>query len=75
MHQAQFVVVEVGGFGSAVDYVMAPVAGNSCLGIIRFASCAARASQPVMCQHAGFRVAVTVAGDPDGAFTASRRFA
>lgn len=74
MHQAQFVVAEIGGFGSAVDYVMAPVAGNSRLGIIRFASCAARACQPVMSQHAGFRVAVAVTWDPDCTFAAARLF-
>lgn len=74
VHQAQFVVGEIGGFGSAVDYVMAAVAGNSRLGIIRFATGTARPRQPVMCQHAGFRVAVAVTGDPDCTFAAARLF-
>lgn len=74
MHQAQFVAGEIGGFGSAVDHVMAPVAGYSRLGIIWFASSTTGASQSVMCQHAGFRVAVAVPGDPDGAFAAASLF-
>ena len=60
VHQAQFVVGEIGGFVSAVNYVMAPVAGNRRLSIVRLASCAARTRQAVMRQHAGFRVAVAV---------------
>lgn len=74
MHQAQFVVGEIGGFGSAVDYVMATVAGDSRLSIVRLASCAARTRQPVMRQHAGFRVAVAVTWDPDCTFAAARLF-
>ena len=78
VHQAQFVVGEIGGFSSAVDNVMAPVAGDRRLSIVRLASCAARTRQAVMRQHAGFRVAVAVTGDPHCTFAARaalRRFA
>lgn len=75
MHQAQFVVGEIGDFGSAVDYVMAVTAGDRRLGIIGFAASSARTRQPVMCQHAGFRVAVAVPGDPHGTFAATCLFA
>lgn len=75
MHQAQFVVGVVGGFLSAVDQVVAVTAGDRRLGIIGFAAGATGASQPVMRQHAGFRVAVAVPGDPHGTFAATRRFA
>lgn len=74
MHQAQFVIGVIGCFLASVDQVVATVAGDSRLGVIRFASGTARPRQPVMCQHAGFRVAVAVPGDPDGAFAAARLF-
>ncbi|VEF68918.1 hypothetical protein SB00175_03639 [Klebsiella oxytoca] len=75
MHQAQFVIGVIGCFLPAVDQVVATVAGDSRLSIVRLVSCAAGASEPVMCQHTGFRVAVAVPGNPDGAFATTRRFA
>ncbi len=75
MKQAQFIMGVIGGFLSTVYQVVAVTAGDRRLGIIGFAAGAAGASQPVMCQHAGFRVAVAVTGDSDGAFASTRRFA
>ena len=75
MHQAQFVIGVIGCFLPSVDQVVATVAGDSRLSIVRLVSCAARTRQPVMRQYAGFRVAVAVTGDSDGAFASTRRFA
>lgn len=74
MHQAQFVIGVIGCFLPSVDQVVATVAGDSRLSIVRLVSCAARTRQPVMRQHAGFRVAVAVTGDPDCTFAAARLF-
>lgn len=74
MHQAQFVIGVISCFLSTVDQVVATVASDSRLSIVRLASCAARTRQPVMRQYAGFRVAVAVTWDPDCTFTAARLF-
>ena len=65
----------VGGFLSAVDQVVAVTAGDRRLGIIGFAAGAAGASQPVMGQYAGVRVAVAITGDTYRTIAAMRRFA
>lgn len=65
----------VGGFLSAVDEIVASIAGDRRLGVIGFAAGTACSRQAVMRQYAGVRVAVAVPGDPDGTFTATRRFA
>lgn len=75
MHQPQFIMGVIGGFLPSVDQVVATAAGDSRLSIVRLASCAARTRQPIMRQHAGFRVAVAVTRDPDCTFAAARLFA
>lgn len=65
----------VGGFLSAVDEIVASIAGDRRLGVIWFAAGTACSRQAIMRQYAGVRVAVAVPGDPDGTFTATRRFA
>jgi hypothetical protein len=75
MHQAQFLMGEVGGFLSAVDEIVASTAGYSALCIVRLASSSAGTRQAVMSQYAGFRIAIAIPGDPYCAFAASGRFA
>lgn len=75
MHQAQFVIGVISCFLPSVDQVVATVAGDSRLSIVRLVSCAARTRQPVMRQYAGFRVAVAVTRDPHCTFATSGRFA
>ncbi len=75
MHQAQFVAGVIGGFLSAINEIVASTAGNRSLGIVRLASSTAGTRQALMRQHAGFRVAIAVPGDPYCAFVASGRFA
>ncbi len=74
MHQAQFVAGVISGSLSAINEIVASTAGYSALCIVRLTSSSARTRQPVMRQHAGFRVAVAVTGDPDCTFAAARLF-
>lgn len=75
MHQAQFVPGVIGGSLSAINEIVASTAGYSALCIVRLASGTAGASQTVMCQYAGFRIAIAVPGNTYRAFAASGRFA
>lgn len=75
MHQAQFVIGVIGCFLPSVDQVVATVAGDSRLSIVRFAPGATGACQSVMRQNTGFRIAIAVPGDPYRTFAASGRFA
>lgn len=74
MHQAQFVMGVIGGFLPAINEIVAAVTGDRRLGIVRLASSSAGASQTVMRQYAGFRIAIAIPWDPYCAFAASGRF-
>lgn len=74
MHQAQFVIGVIGGFLPAINEIVAAVTGDRRLGIVRLASSSAGASQAVMRQNTGFRIAIAIPGDPYSAFAASGRF-